>query len=122
MPTDQTAASRRTTRPAPRRAEAGAAGEQAALPCASTPPGGNSQAGRVGMIALAVEPGCNVMVALFARTVATVMLIGLLGDEVRKTFAGPGRAAPRNHERGPRLQNAEERCGQVRRIANKGHL
>ena len=45
----------------------------------AAPPGGNSQACCVGMVALAVEPGCNVMVALFARTVATVMLIGLVG-------------------------------------------
>ncbi len=49
-----------------------------------------------GLSALAVELGCNVTaVALFARTVATVTLVGLVGDEVRKNLAGPVPATPR---------------------------
>ncbi len=77
------------------------------MPCASTPrraqAGGAKPGDRVGALgrcasglsALAVELGCNVMVALFVRTVATVTLVGLLGDEVRKKLAGPVRATPR---------------------------
>jgi|HubBroStandDraft_2_1064218.scaffolds.fasta_scaffold123520_2 hypothetical protein len=96
---------------------AGVEAEQAALPCASTPwraqAGGAKPGDRVsalgrrasGFSALAVELGCNVMVvALFARTVATVTLVGLVGDEVRKDLAGPVPATPRKSRIGHRRQ------------------